>query len=234
MKELLLKLGLTARESEAYLALAKVGTGTASQISRLAKEHRSNVYDSLHSLAQKGLISYCVKSNVTYYSYSDPQKLIEFVQEKEEVAHLAVETLRKQAFIPAKPIVEVYEGIEGYKSILSLILRCGKTIHGLGASDQWQKQIPIFMKQYMRQRESKKIKAKLLYISGTRPIRHALNEIRFIDTKFAQPATITIFDDYVAVFLWSEPLVATLTHNKKLAKSYLKYFDLLWASPKTK
>jgi len=44
----------------------------------------------------------------------------------------------------------------------------------------------------------------------------------------SNPSTIAIFGDYVAVFMWTEPLVATLTKSKELSKSFLKYFEQLW------
>lgn len=229
MKELLLQLGLTAREAEAYLALLNFEETTATNLASIAKEHRTNIYDSLGGLIKKGLVVYTVKNGVRYYKIADPEKLVDYTREKEEIAEALVPQLKAKLQIrEEKPTVEVYEGKEGFKSILMKMLREGKTIYGIGASEEWEKQLPIQLAQYMREREKRKVRAKLLYVRGTKTISSPLNEIRFLPTEFSQPSTIAIFGDFVAVLMWTEPLVATLTKSHQLSKSFKKYFEVLW------
>ncbi len=80
----------------------------------------------------------------------------------------------------------------------------------------------------MKEREKKKIYAKLLYLKGAKPIRNKMNKIKFLPAELSQPSTIAIFGDYVAVFMWTETMVATLTKSKQLSNSFKKYFDSLW------
>ena len=229
MKNTLKSLGLTQREAEAYLGLYNFKETTATQLAKITKEHRTNIYDSLNSLIKKGLIAYSIKNNVKYYKVSNPEKLMEYIQEKEKlVEHILPELQSKLKAQDEKPIVEIYEGKEGFKTILGKILREGKTIYGIGASEEWEKNFPIKIQQYMKERESKGIKGKLLYVKGCKPIKHKLNQIKYLPTEFQQPSTIAIFGDYVATFMWTKPLVATLTKSKELSRSYRKYFEILW------
>ena len=211
MKEKLIRLGLTDREAEAYLALYNFNEASATQIAKLTKEHRTNIYDTLSSLIKKGLISYNIKNNVKYFHVSNPEKLLDFVEEKEKIAKNIIPELRSKLKVDKeKPIVEVYEGKEGFKSILSMILRERQTIYGIGAS------------------EKNKIHAKLLYVKGSKFIDNKMNEIKFLPNEFSQPSTIAIFGEYIAIFMWTEPMTATLTKSKQLSNSFKEYFNLMW------
>lgn len=234
MEDKLQELGLTKREAEAYLALVNFSETTATELVKVTKEHRTNVYDSLNGLIKKGLIAYNIKNNVKHYFISSPEKLLDYIQEKERVAESILPELNsKIKSIEDKPIVEVYEGKEGFKSILLKILKEGQTIYAIGASEEWEKRFPIKIEQFMLERERKKIHAKLLYTKGTKFIKSKMNEIKFLPTEFYQPSTIAFFGDYVAVFMWTNSMVATLTKSSQLAKSFKNYFDLLWKQAKS-
>jgi sugar-specific transcriptional regulator TrmB len=229
MKEELIDAGLTEREAEAYLELLNFDETTATQLAKVAKEHRTNIYDSLNGLIKKGLIVSTIKNNVKYYKVTEPQNLLDFIKEKEEsIQKILPEIEKKLSFPKEKPSVEVYEGKEGFKAILNKMIREKKTILGIGASEEWEKRFPIKLSQYMKLRKENNIKARLIYIKGTQPVKHSLNEVKFLSTEFQQPSTIAIFGDYVAIFMWTEPLVATLTKSRELSKSFEKYFELLW------
>lgn len=230
MKEKLLSLGFTEREADAYLALYQFEEATATELAKVTKEHRTNIYDSLTSLIKKGLITYTIKNNVKYYKIGDPDNLLEYIKEKERIAEdLLPELKQKITSTKEKPLIEVYEGKEGFVSILRKIIKVGETIYAVAPSEEWTKRFPIQLKQYYKEREEKKIHAKLLYVKGAKIIyEHKLNEIKYLPTEFSQPTTIVIFGIYVAMFMWSEPLVATLIKSKNLSHSFRKYFDVLW------
>jgi len=235
MKEKLIELGLTEREADAYISLCSLGEVTATKLAKNTKEHRTNIYDSLNGLIKKGLITYNIKNNVKFFTAADPEKLLDYVKEKEDIAKIIMPELKSKIdSFEEKPSVEVYEGKEGFKSILMKIIKERKTLYSIGASEEWEKRFPIKLAQYMKEREEKKINAKLLYVKGTKPIMSKLNQIRFIPTEFAQPSTIVIFGDYVAILMWSEPMVATLTKSKQLSNSFMKYFEVLWKVAKEK
>jgi len=234
MKELLVQLGLTEREADAYVALTSFEEATALQIAKLTKEHRTNIYDSLENLIKKGLITYSLKGKVKYYKISDSSKIADFISQKEEIAKQVTKEIEiKLKKRQEKPSVEVYEGQEGFKSLLLKMLKEGKTIYGLGASEEWNKRFPMEMIHYMKEREKRKIKAKLLYVKGTKPIISSVNEIRFLPVEFKQPSSMAIFGEYVVIFMWTEPTLATLTKSRELSNSFRNYFGVLWKNAKS-
>jgi sugar-specific transcriptional regulator TrmB len=233
IKDKLCSLGLTEREADAYISLCNFDEATASKLAKQTKEHRTNVYDSLNGLIKKGLITYNIKNGVRYFRVADPEKILDYVKEKEDIAkRLLPELASRIGSVEEKPTVEIYEGKEGFKSILMKILKERKTLYSIGASEEWEKKFPIKLTQYMKEREETGIRAKLLYVKGTKPIISRLNQVRFLPIEFAQPSTIAIFGDYVAMLMWTEPMVATLTKSRQLSNSFLKYFEVLWRTAK--
>src|SRR3990167_2994588 len=83
--EILTKIGLTQRESDAYLALLKLKEALASEISKKTKESRSHLYDTLKSLIEKGLVSYVIKNGKKYFRPAPPEKLLDYIQEKQKL-----------------------------------------------------------------------------------------------------------------------------------------------------
>ena len=69
-------IGLGKNESKTYIALVKLGSASASQISKQAEVHRVNIYDTLEKLQKKGLIASTIKSNKKYFEATHP-KIIE-------------------------------------------------------------------------------------------------------------------------------------------------------------
>jgi sugar-specific transcriptional regulator TrmB len=225
--------GLTKRESEAYLQLFNFEEATVTQLSKITKEHRTNLYDSLGGLIKKGLITYTIRNNVKYYKVGDPQNLLDFIKEKEDKIKELIPDLQNRILQSKdKPSVSVYEGKEGFKVILNKIIKEGKTILGIGASEEWEKKFPFKISQYMKRREEKNILAKLIYFKGTKITKHKLNKIKYLSSDYFNPSTIAIFGNYVAVFMWSEPLIATVTKSNELSKSFEKYFEHLWSIAK--
>lgn len=234
MKNKLIGLGLTAREADAYLGLAELGECTVSQLAKSIKEHRTNIYDSLTGLVKKALIVCVVKRGVNHYRVAEPEKLLDFIRDKEEIAQNIIPDLKARLRIePEIPSVEVFEGATGFKSVLNLMIRVNRTIYGIGASDEWAKRFPEYLQRYMEQRTKYGLHAKLLYLAEQDPIEHDLNEVRFLPAEHASPSTVAIFGEYVAIFLWTTPLVAIVTRSQHLSSSFMRYFDMLWKTAET-
>ena len=75
--------GLTENESKIYLSLVDHGPNLAGRISRLTGLHRRTVYDVTEMLIKKGLIGYILKNNRRYFEASNPNRILEILQEKD-------------------------------------------------------------------------------------------------------------------------------------------------------
>lgn len=80
---LLLKIGLTEKEAQAYLVCLKVGTNPASVIAKHAELNRCTTYSVLESLMKKGLIYQIEKNNIRYFTAVEPHRLLGYLEEKQ-------------------------------------------------------------------------------------------------------------------------------------------------------
>ncbi len=81
---ILTEIGLSANESKLYLALLEAGISTAGEIAKKSHVHRTNTYDSLQRLVEKGLVNYIERDQTKYYEAAPPKDILRYVKEKEE------------------------------------------------------------------------------------------------------------------------------------------------------
>lgn len=238
MKDILLDIGLSGKEADIYLLCIKHKEITASEISKISNESRTHTYDTINNLIKKGLIAYVIKNNVKYFKAVNPERLLDYLKEKE--AKIKEEEKSLQELIPQlreiqskvgkeETKIEIYEGKEGLKSLLNDIIREGKNFVTWGATTKVREYVPDFVIQkYLNERKRKKIKARQLFTDFYGVLESPLSENRKLLKEFASPTTTLIYGDKVAIFLWTEVPKVILVQNKELAKSYKTYFELLW------
>ena len=69
LPQLLTSLGLSKNEAKVYLALLDLGSATAGKIAEKSKVHRTNVYDALERLIEKGVVTYIFKKDIKNYCF---------------------------------------------------------------------------------------------------------------------------------------------------------------------
>src|SRR3989338_2360591 len=115
--------GLSDGESKVYLALLKLGNAHVQKLKEESKLHRTTIYDFLDKLIKKGLAGFVVKNNVKFYAAAHPDKLLAFVKEKEDNVKEIFPSLQQMMKQQKEELhVEVYEGEEGFKTLLNDIL----------------------------------------------------------------------------------------------------------------
>ena len=91
----------------------------------------------------------------------------------------------------------------------------------------------FLLQQYLNKQEGNKKSVKAVIITPTLYITPTLIPILtptpapFVVLKKAS-YTIAIFGEYIAIFMWTEPMTATLTKSKQLSNSFKEYFNLMW------
>ncbi|MBI2548675.1 helix-turn-helix domain-containing protein [Candidatus Woesearchaeota archaeon] len=226
----LIVLGLTKREAQAYLALLKLEEAKAGEIAEQTKEDRTNVYDSLKSLIKKGLVNYVIKNNKTVYRVAPPEKLKDLIDEKEKILEETLPYLNGiyKSYKP-KPVIEVYEGKEGIKTVFSDILKEKKDFVGFGATDRAYQLLPEFTRRYLQARKRLRISARQFYPEGEKILPSPYSTFKAIPRQYAGPATTLIYGDKVALFMWFiDPPVVVLIKNMDAAQAYKNQFELMW------
>lgn len=226
------KLGMQEAEIQIYLSLLEKGFSSATQISQYTQLNRSHIYDKLDILLEKGLVSYVIKNNVKYFKASDPEKIIDHLKDLQTNIHLIIPELNKlNNCSKEKTIVELYQGEEGMKTVLKDIIREKKDYFVFGEEGQFQKTLPIFLPQFLRDVKNFKIKERLLSNEEKKGkiITAGKNtEIRYLPKDYFSPVTTVVYNNKIGIFIWSDPLFVILIKDNEVTNSFLSYFNLLW------
>jgi sugar-specific transcriptional regulator TrmB len=111
LESVLVKMGLSKGEAKIYLTLLKNGQSSVNQLSEKVSLHRPNIYDYLQKLVDKGLVNYSTEENVKRFSAVEPEKLLEFIQAKEDILRNHLQEFKKIQNTSEEEIkVEVYKG----------------------------------------------------------------------------------------------------------------------------
>jgi sugar-specific transcriptional regulator TrmB len=238
IKTKLLDIGLSEKESDFYLLIVKHREITASEIAKITNESRTHTYDTLNKLLEKSLISYVIKNNVKYFQAVNPNKLLDYlnekkekiINEKKEISKIIPEIEKLKGNYPKEEAkIEVYMGKEGIKTVMNDILREGKEIIAWGATSKVKDYLPdFFIEKYLNERKKKKIKARQLFTDFYGVLKSPFSDNRKLPKEFTSPTTTGVYGNKVSIWLWLEIPRIILIENKGLADSYRKHFELMW------
>ncbi len=224
----LIKLGLTEAESKIYLVVLKLNSCTVRQIAKECGFHRTNIYDVLEQLREKGLIAIARQGKTTLYTASDPHNLYELLEEKKELLDAlfpALEHLYKNSSEEIK--VEVYKGEEGMKTAWRDMIRDAKPIYGYGVKGQLREKLPTFALQWTRDAKHKKIPYYGIYTKrGNLP--SYITGVKYVSEEYSGPVATFIYGDKININIWEPTLIAIVIRSSLVSAMFKKHFDLLW------
>ncbi|MBI2129171.1 hypothetical protein HYU07_02935 [Candidatus Woesearchaeota archaeon] len=229
------ELGLTHNEALTYTALLEIGETKTGAIVKKTSLHRVLIYDALERLIKKGLATFVIKENRKYFQASDPNRLLDFLKEKEELAKsLLPELSLKREIAKAKQQVSIYEGVRGLKSALQNMLKelSPKGTYCAFASGNMADTIGPYYDLYQKEKERNKIKSLIIYDEEFKKRKDILKitsgAIKFYPLTYF-PTDTFIYDDKVLIVIWNaNPPFAVLIVSKQAAESYKKIFDVFW------
>lgn len=240
-EELMLKAGLSIRETKVYTVLLKEGELLANGIAKKTELIRTNVYDIVNSLIQKGLVAYVIRNNKKYFRATDPEKLLDYVENQRR--ELDETKTRLNKILPEltplsvnsnRPVIEVYEGKEGMKTILAMSVReslsSGKEILGISVQQEKCRVLagPYHVRWYA-DRGKQKIKARYLMSAEEKIIPVKYTEFKVLPTEARNPNELFIFGDYTTQFFFTGDLfTAIVIKNADITQRYRDYFEFLW------
>lgn len=233
--EKLREIGLSDSEAKTYLTLLKLGEATVAEISQSSGLHRTNIYDSLEKLKEKGLVSYLSKENKQFFRAADPENILNYLKERESsISKLIPELKEVQSKIDEKVIVEVFKGEQGLKSALKDILSKKEEVVGYSIAGQLRKYLPEFAKYYFREQDKHKIIHRFIYTSGTRQPPSRFYQIKFLPKEFSSTTINLSYDDKILNLIFQPEMVAIRIKSKHIAEDFKKHFELLWKTAKSK
>jgi sugar-specific transcriptional regulator TrmB len=158
--KLLQQIGLTEKESKAYLITLKIGTNPVSTIAKHVQYNRTNMYSILENLVKKGLIIQFEKNNIRYFTAVEPRYLLNYIEDKKRIlSHYKYALDQKIPEFEALknpyqliPNVKSFIGKEGIKKILEEAINQSKLWVIASPSKQTHtffiEQIPLYLNKY--------------------------------------------------------------------------------------
>jgi sugar-specific transcriptional regulator TrmB len=243
-EKVLVDAGLAGNEAKVYLALLELGSATAGSITKASGVNRTNVYDALQRLSEKGLVGFVKKAERRYFEAASPYRLVGYLEEKEneiqkvkqnlEEAAPQLEGLRNLSRQPQE--ATIYQGAKGIKSVAEDVIRAGHELMVFGAEGSFMKLFGHYARNWHARRSKGRIRMKIIYSEKLRGDKSKeklpLSDVRFSQNPHETPATTWIYGDKVAIIVWSAQPVATLIRSREVSESYVQFFSELWKASK--
>lgn len=235
---ILQELGLSVTEAKVYLALLELGSGLAGEITKKSEINRTNVYDALERLIEKGLVSYVVSANRKVFESIDPKRLQEILKEKQQKLDSIMKELQsKYNSNKSKEEATIFKGKKGIKSIFENILKEKKNLFVYGAESRFAKMFPAYQKHWNKRRSKLKINVKIIYNEKVKQskIKEKLKllDMKFLPKYYEFPSTIMIYGDNAVTIVWTELPFGFMIKSKEAVKSNMNFFDILWKIAKS-
>jgi sugar-specific transcriptional regulator TrmB len=238
-QETMRKLGLSEGEIKVYEVLLHRGNSPINSIHESTGIERRNIYDILNKLIERGLVTYISENGRRTFNISHPNKLINYVEEKESELVKLKEEISKE--LPplvkqfntrrAIPSVEVYRGEEGIKATWEDSLNYPE-LYWIGAGRYIPKQMPNWFNYWNKKRIKKKVywhnllRWELKEETKVMPFE----EIKFLPEEFSKNPTVTgIYGDNT-IYVWAKKnfYFTVLIKDKELAENNKAYHKYLW------
>jgi len=256
LKQKLQSIGLSDKETVAYLTLLANGTSSTSSIAKSSNLNRGTTYLALHSLLEKGLVTKSSKKKIQFFSALEPQQLESFLERrlietrelKNEISSMMGQFEALISPLSKKPRVQFYDGIEGVRTALNDTLKAeNKTLRSflsifdiaefLGA--EWFEQYVIkrisqgyHLLSIRAEEKDKRALADNIYASQYRSSTKDKREVRYINQDLAFPLTMYIYDNKVAMISSKKENFAVIVESKEVSEMQKKLFDLIWNGAK--
>ncbi len=237
--EILHDLGFSKNEAQVYLTLLRTGANTAGTIAAHAKIHRTNVYDALDRLVEKGAVTYIFKGNKKYFEAGNPTTILELLKDRTTQFESNILPTLQLDYKLSKETnkAHIFEGMQGIKTITNDMLREGKEICVFGIPKDVAQRLKSFIDVFHKRRIEKKMDMYHLYDANAKERIEHLNSLPYTEAKYLphnaeSPATTLIYGNKIAFNIWSDPPISILIESEKMAEQYRNYFRYLYKTAK--
>ncbi|MBI4440210.1 hypothetical protein HY638_04530 [Candidatus Woesearchaeota archaeon] len=231
-------IGLTHAEIKVYLALLELGSSSAGLILEKSNLHNSVVHRNLDRLIEKGLITYVMEGKKKHYQAVNPKLLVAFLDEKKgRFMSVLPELLEKQKLAKKKPEAVIYRGKRGIRELLYGMLDTDVKEDVAYGGGQKSDEVmgTYFWDGFYARKIRKKIKSRLLFHEslrwwGSKMGRKQLTEVRYTSKEFEGLTETIVSGNRVGIIIWLDNPYGILIDEELAAKSYRKFFEVLWKS----
>lgn len=228
-------IGLSENEIKIFITLLTTGTVKVDAISQKVDLPRTTIYGLLKSLSEKGLVAHSIKSGIKHYTATNPKQLVSMQEERIKELQKVVPLMESiMGTITEKPTIEVYEGIQGIKTVYQDIVNANKTIYAYGNTNMQIELLPIYVKNFLVKRIAKKIRIKVITEKNKETIelqkkdKQELRELSFLNSMNQMSVAIHIYGDKTAIIsLNKKEPTGIIIKDEEITKSNKIIFDQL-------
>lgn len=230
--EILQNLGLTQAEAKSYLILLETGSTKVGKVIEKSGLQSSTVHNVLHSLIDKGFVTYIIKGKIKLYQATNPKMILGYYKEKEKQFEQLLPQLEAKQLSQQRQQAEIYEGMKGVTVMLTKFIEdtrpgdlfCFFSIDVPGMNEEIQK----FFTMYDAKRKAKKLQVRGLAREELRPLyeKRKFPKVKYV--RFPIPANVSICNDRMALITWGERPTGTLIQSRQLAQSQMRFFNSIW------
>lgn len=172
--------GMSRNEAKVYFTLMRTGPTTATEIARESKMHRTNVYDSLNALIERGLVSYFLEENTKKFKAAEPRNLVTLLQQQEKELMGIIPALEVENKLAKRQeaMVQVHEGPKALRICMFNLLMHNKTIFAYGVPKIMPYAAGPFMQAFHSERAKQKITLKAVCNSDSAELASELNRMK--------------------------------------------------------
>lgn len=242
VKDNLIKFGLSDVEARVYYAALAMPNSSVDDISRRANINRTACYPVLEKLQKLGLVSKVKRNNKTVFKSSPPQKILDIIQEKAAGIEKIIPQLKTLYEVNrGKPDVKLYEGHEGMKTVLNMMLEEAREIFVFGDGNSFRRAIPGWTDQWSERRAKKGIKAKYLLKATSLAIdvgkqyrRSKTLKCRMTKYRVLPEAVeieyngFSVYNNKAVIFIYEKEPLAIVIESYIVTNLMRSVFNILW------
>jgi len=233
-------IGFNKNEVKIYLDLIRYSKSGALDISKRTHIHRSNTYDAIRKLIEKGFVTEIVEEKKKVFQAVNPEKIKDFIRQQEIELDAVLPSLKQVCSYSENKgsMIINCKGTFALRESLLDLLNQSKPIFVLGAP---QKMIDVlglgFLKEFHKIRSKKKIQMDHIYNLDAVDRVKVLNKLpctsaKCMDKKFDSSIATTFSGDTVLLHIFTTPVTTITIKDQAVADSYKSHFDALWKMAK--
>lgn len=235
-------MGLKPMESEVYLALLQAREATVSQLHEVSKIQRTYIYDILHSLEEKAIVSCVEISGVKTYT---PVSLLQLKKRQQNRIARFEEAIPEMLSLIGSsknaPRVRFYEGQDGFIEAQNdtLALPKGGEILAYYTGQGFYASSPEIPKNYIKNRIAKNIKVRAIGADTpetkiwSENDKAQLRESRMVPAElFPCENEINIYGNKISILSLTDEMIAVVIESESIANTQRAIFELAWRGAK--
>lgn len=235
-------LDLSERQIIVYHTLLRLGPASIRDIAREADINRGTTYETLKTLAARGIVSYFPRGKRRVFQAEDPERLLQLGESKQHALSQAMEQLRNEvipalkseqpAFSPGN--VRFYEGDDGVELVLRDLLTSAERLqpraYAVISTKTLREHLYRPFPNFTRQRVQRGIHVRVIAV-GEGGDEAELAERKWLPAEAGTDASyIAIYPPKVAIITLSQnnyPVVIVID-SQAIASTQQLMFDTLW------